>query len=45
MSEKRIVRRVREKGANAGLWMIVSPWALAYQAEARPMWMPSSWAP
>jgi hypothetical protein len=22
----------------AGLWMIVSPWALAYQAEARPMW-------
>jgi hypothetical protein len=22
----------------AGLWMIVSPWALAYEAEARPMW-------
>jgi multisubunit Na+/H+ antiporter MnhC subunit len=22
----------------AGLWMMVSPWALAYQAEARPMW-------
>jgi hypothetical protein len=22
----------------AGLWMIVSPWALAYQAESRPMW-------
>jgi hypothetical protein len=22
----------------AGLWMIVSPWALAYQAEALPMW-------
>lgn len=22
----------------AGIWMIVSPWALAYQAEPRPMW-------
>lgn len=22
----------------AGLWMIVSPWVLAYQAESRPMW-------
>lgn len=21
-----------------GLWMIASPWALAFQAEARPMW-------
>ena len=21
-----------------GLWMIVSPWVLAYQAEPRPMW-------
>ncbi len=21
-----------------GLWMIAAPWALAYQAEARPMW-------
>lgn len=21
-----------------GLWMLVSPWVLAYQAEARPMW-------
>lgn len=22
----------------AGLWMIVSPWVLAYQPESRPMW-------
>ncbi|HEX7054981.1 MAG TPA: SPW repeat protein [Burkholderiales bacterium] len=22
----------------AGLWMIVSPWVLAYQAEPRPLW-------
>lgn len=22
----------------AGVWMIVSPWVLAYQAEPRPMW-------
>jgi hypothetical protein len=21
-----------------GLWMLASPWALAYQSEARPMW-------
>ena len=22
----------------AGLWMIISPWVLAFQSEARPMW-------